>query len=133
MLFFPFSFYFVTKVKKPSRQLSQQLRTKGSTFLCPLMLDKQIPTTVMPSSSSRFPGHSAMPLYRFLTLSPDIGADKNKGTHTQHITLNHSKKARLPDWFPSGSFISKQEMETGGLDPSGSTMSICGVHLGSCS
>ncbi|MXQ85820.1 hypothetical protein E5288_WYG010242 [Bos mutus] len=24
------------------------------------------------------------------------GADKNKGTRTQHITLNHSKKARLP-------------------------------------
>ena len=60
-LLFPFFFYFVTKGSETHcRQLNQQLRTKGSTFLCPLMLDKKhISATVMPSFSSSFSGYSA--------------------------------------------------------------------------
>ena len=100
------------------------------------MLDKKhISTTVMPSPSSSFSGYSAeSALSTHSWLSPDIGADKNQGTHTQHITLNHSKEARLPSRLaPRWRGSSAHRNGSCRLGSFRQHHAHLWVHLGSCS
>ncbi|XP_069832964.1 FRAS1-related extracellular matrix protein 3 [Dendropsophus ebraccatus] len=61
-----------------------------------------------------------------LALTQDIGADKNRGTNIQHITLRHSKRVSGKEALPGGGVYDKPALEITGEDPQGTLMPAIG-------
>ncbi|XP_073498399.1 FRAS1-related extracellular matrix protein 3 [Phyllobates terribilis] len=59
-------------------------------------------------------------------LTQDIGADKNRGTNIQHITLRRSKRVSGKDTLPGGGVYDKPALEITGQDTKGTLMPVIG-------
>ncbi|XP_056418856.1 FRAS1-related extracellular matrix protein 3 [Hyla sarda] len=61
-----------------------------------------------------------------LALAQEIGAEKNRGTNIQHITLTHSKRVSSKDTLPGSALYDKPALEISGQDSQSTLMPTIG-------